>query len=65
MAKKNSTKIKRAKRVAEGIRLAWSSLDSHLDWTHGKATSKGETPKFHQKCVQEYAQLIKLLADLY
>jgi heme-degrading monooxygenase HmoA len=59
----------RIKKIDETIKLVWDSLDSHLEWTHRKlpkrAIKDGETNKFHQKCVQEYAIIIKNLSELY
>lgn len=52
----------RAKKLERLIRLTWSSLESHLKWTHQK-TSEGIT--FHKKCVKDYSETIKLLSDLY
>ena len=58
----------RADEIIKAIKLAWSSLDSHLDYCvkpikdkkfkriHGGAT-------FHKKCVKEYSIIIKTLAD--
>ena len=62
-------KRKRAKKIDEAIRLAWSSLESHLLWTHKplskQSKKEGETHKFHKKCVNEYARSIKILSELY
>lgn len=55
----------RAKKIDRAIMLAWSSLSSHLTFTYRKYPIRKEGTKFHQKCVQEYAELIKILADLY
>lgn len=52
----------RAKRIDEAIRFTWSSLESHLQYTHEK---HHDSAAFHKKCVKEYANTIKLLSDLY
>lgn len=52
----------RAKDVERAIRLTWESLESHLRYTHIR-TTEGE--EFHQKCVKDYAELIKLLSNLF
>lgn len=52
----------RAKLIQRAIELAYDSLDSHLQYTH-KKTSEGR--KFHQKCVEEYSELINILSKLY
>ena len=55
-------KHEREKKIERIIRLAWSSLESHLKYTRMK-TSEGE--KFHKDCVNEYAEIIKLTSELY
>jgi len=52
----------RAKYVEKIIRLAWSSLESHLEYTY-KKTSEGE--EFHKQCVKEYIEIIKNASELY
>lgn len=52
----------RARAIEEAIRLAWSSLDSHLPWCHSES-EEGEA--FHRQCVKEYAHLIGLLSSMY
>lgn len=59
----------RAKIIDEGIRLTWSSLESHLGYTH-KAEPKGYQKRkldkpFDKKCVQDYARIIQILSKLY
>jgi hypothetical protein len=54
---------KRAQLIEEGIKLAYSSLDSHLLFTHSKA--KDGSKKFHKDCIKEYARLITILSQLY
>ncbi len=62
-------KKKRSKKIKEAIRLAWSSLDSHLKWTHKRISRKemriSGNNKFHRECVKEYARTIKILSELY
>jgi len=57
------------KKIEKCIRMLWSSLESHLPHCYGKRTQKqideGNTPEFHQLCVQEYAMLIKDIAEMY
>lgn len=53
---------KKEKKIERLIRLTWSSLESHLQYTH-KKTSEG--CGFHKKCVKDYAETIKLLTELY
>lgn len=52
----------RAKLVEEIIRLAYSSLESHLHYTH-RASAEGKT--FHRACVKDYARIIKAASLLY
>lgn len=54
----------RARKVEAAIRLSYSSLASHLQYTYGKVP-KGESRAFHKRCVKEYATIIKLLSELY
>ena len=54
-------RAERATLVERGIRLAYDSLQSHLEWTY--STRKDEL--FHKKCVQQYADLIQILSRLY
>jgi len=67
MAKKTYT---REKKVIKSIRLAWDSLISHLDDCAQDSAPKKIRDKygvggtqFHKKCVKEYAEIIKTLAD--
>lgn len=55
----------RARKIDRAIRLAISSLKSHLYYTHDGELARGEDFNFHKKCVKEYCELIKLLGDLY
>jgi len=52
----------RAKAVEKIIRQAWSSLESHLKFTHIK-TSEGTT--FHRKCIKEYIEIITEASKLF
>ena len=55
----------KAKSRERALRLAWSSLESHLGYTHGK---KGchtcDDKAFHRRCVKEYTELIGLIGKL-
>lgn len=64
MTEEEEDKLK-AKKIDKAIRLAIGSLKSHLYYTHDGELVRGEDQKFHRKCVQEYATLIKLLSELY
>lgn len=48
--------------VEQIIRQAWSSLESHLQYTH-KRTSEGQ--KFHKKCVEEYLDIMNNAVKLW
>jgi hypothetical protein len=52
----------RAKNVEKIIRLAWSSLESHLYWTHSKSS---EGKSFHKQAIREYIEIIKTSIDLW
>ena len=52
----------KAKKIDRAIRLTWESLESHLHWTHKKSS---EGLKFHRKCIKDYAEIIKILSELY
>lgn len=56
------TKHERAKIVERVIRQSWSSLESHLKYTHSH-TSEGQN--FHKKCVKEYVEIISDASKLY
>ena len=56
------TEDERAKLVEEAVRLAWDSLQSHLEWTH-KQSVEGRV--FHKKTAAEYARIITILLQLY
>lgn len=53
-------KANKHKELERAIRLVWTSLESHLPWTYKKSS---EGKKFHRKCVKEYAETIKIIAD--
>lgn len=55
-------KKKNRKEIVKAIRLAWSSMDSHLDYTD-IPYKKGEPKRFHIKTIQEYATIIRTLCD--
>lgn len=57
--------------VIKSIRSIWSSLDSHLDYTHTPIKTKSKEMKaihggkrFHKKCVEEYAEILLTLTKL-
>jgi len=52
----------RAKYVEKIIRQAWSSLESHLEYTYKNSSEK---EKFHKACVKEYVDIIKNASELY
>lgn len=59
--------VNREKNIKKAIRIIWESLDSHLDWTHEVSKDPCKYcggKNFHKKCVQEYAEAIKLLSDV-
>jgi hypothetical protein len=58
--KRNNDKI-----IEKIIKLTWSSLDSHLEWTYAKELGKGETNTFHRRCVRDYAETMYLVTQLY
>jgi len=57
-----SDKYSREKKIERAIKLTYDSLQSHLKYTHIK-TSEGIV--FHKKCIVEYAEIIKILSELY
>lgn len=63
-------KVLQRKDIVRALRLTWDSLDSHLDAAAGLEhplpccnEAVGKRP-FHQKCVREYAEIIKTLSEL-
>ena len=58
-------KNKRAKIVNKCMRTVWSSLESHLQWCHGKEVAGNGDRKFHKDTVREYCSLLKHLSKLY
>ena len=60
--KKLNQSNEKARKIDRAIRLTWESLESHLAWTH-KQSSEGTT--FHRKCIKDYAEIIKILSELY
>lgn len=57
------TEKQRVQEIEQAIRLAWGSLESHLQYTHSKGLVRNETPRFHKKCCLEYATIIKTLCE--
>lgn len=55
-------KNEREEKIEKILRLVWSSLESHLLYTHQKSW---EGKRFHKDCVSEYSLIIKLLSELY
>lgn len=55
--------MKKEQKIERALKLIWDSLQSHLEWTYKK--DKSEDPKFHKQCVKEYAELIKIISELY
>lgn len=64
MEKKTDADFK-AKEIERAIRLAFSSLESHLQYTHGGRLVRNEDREFHKNCIKEYADIIKVLSELY
>lgn len=67
---KHLTPNQRAHLVEKGIYIAWESLETHLECTH--KSSEGmtkeeihEEQEHHKRSVREYAELIKILSQLY
>lgn len=65
-------KYDREKKIAHSISLAWESLESHLPDVYNPTTKRIKerlaketigSRSFHVKCVKEYAEMIKTLAD--
>lgn len=52
----------RAKSVERIIRQAWSSLESHLRYTHVKSS---EGIKFHKQAIKEYIEIITEASKLW
>lgn len=60
----------RARAVEKGIRIAWESLETHLDRAYEKSDELTheelvEEHEHHKRSVRDYADLIKILASLY
>lgn len=62
LGREKNNMIKRKEKIERAMRLAWSSLESHLKWTYCKSA---EGKIFHMHCVKEYSELIKILSELY
>lgn len=54
--------MSRAKKIDRLMRLTWSSLETHLKYTH---VSSSEGKAFHRRCVKDYAETMKLISELY
>jgi len=70
MRQKKLTTRQRARVVEKAIQLTWVSLESHLEFAHKDSleidrTQVAEEHEFHKMCVQDYAEIIRLLALLY
>jgi len=55
--------------IVKAIRDIWSSLDSHLDYTHSPVKQKSFRKihggkRFHKQCVKEYAEILLVLSKL-
>ena len=48
-------------KIGRALRLVWSSLKSHIDWTSGRSS---EGRNHHIQAMREYAETIKILCDL-
>ena len=59
------TKEERAKTIEKIIALVYDSLESHLCYTYESDEGVKASKRFHKKCVKEYAEIIKLLTQLY
>ena len=55
----------RPKKIAKAMNIVWASLESHLLIPYIDKKYSDKDIKFHQQCVREYAELIKLLSELY
>lgn len=53
--------MRKEERLEKLIRGVWSSLESHLVYTHRHSV---EGRKFHKKCIKEYAVMIEQLSKL-
>jgi hypothetical protein len=65
-------KYEREKKIANAIRLAWESLESHLTDIYDPTYPQVKERKaknhigdwaFHVQCVKDYAQIISALVD--
>lgn len=55
-------KSQNPKEIEQAIKLAYSSLVSHLHWTYARSS---EGANFHKRAVQEYAKIILILSNQY
>lgn len=49
------------KKIVKAVRLVWSSLQSHLEYTYKKSW---EGKQFHKKAIREYSEIISILSEL-
>jgi len=54
---------KKAKKIERAIQIIWDSLDSHLEYVYNSESK--EDKDFHKQCVKEYAEVIKIITELY
>ncbi len=58
--------LPRDQKVDKIIRLAFSSLESHLKALEKPSPiEKNEGRAFHRECVREYAEIITMASNLY
>ena len=63
---KKGEKYKREKKIGKAIEMVWISLESHLITPYyGRKGLFEKDNKFHQECVRDYAELIKIISELY
>lgn len=67
LSKRQKQASQRAKTVETLIRQVYTSLESHLEWTHRPIRNRAldGSASFQKKCVSEYAGIILLLTRLY
>jgi hypothetical protein len=60
-------KEEKFRKIGKLIIMTYKSLESHILWTYkdyiGSKSVKDR--KFHIECVKEYAEMIKLLSELF
>ena len=58
----------RAQNVEKALRMVWSSLESHLVYASKRqpcSRQEDGNPRFHQKVIREYAELLETITQLY